>query len=561
MPRLLVFVAMLGLAAASCGGSPPPAASAPSASSLTVKSCTVDGQAARCGTLIVPEDRLTGQGRTIPVRFVVFPAAGPDRVPDPLVFFAGGPGDSAITDSSTWLPILQNLNLGRDLVFIEQRGTGQSNPLKCPAFPSTLTDKAALRASVQSCLARLHGDLRFYTTAMFTDDVSQILTALHYATANLIGGSYGPTAEQVFLLRHPGQVRTMTLLNGIPARPSRCSSGSPGTPSWPWIMSSPCARASPPATRPSRTWRADWAALWASLGRSSWVLPAAQSPTGKTERLDQDALAWPVPGAAYQRNRPDPGRHPHPRDGREQARRMALGVQSRPGRWPDRDQRRCYPDDAVRDHVRRALGGQPARGAVRSAGQLRLPCRSGDRAVVPGTLCSLIPKSASAVGSQQLTASHVPVLAFSGAADPNDQPRNMAGAERFSPDSRDIVPPGQGHYFSSANGWDCESALIQAFIRQASAAHLDRLRLPGRCSRPGLPPDSARPGEWREVGHQASGRRSLARASYKQSAAKTWILRISSYGQLRRLEAASWRSPRRPASPGRRPGCTWRSRG
>ena len=37
--------------------------------------------------------------------------------------------------------------------------------------------------------------------------------------------------------------------------------------------------------------RHDWAALWASLGRSPWILPAAQSPTGKTARLDQDNLA------------------------------------------------------------------------------------------------------------------------------------------------------------------------------------------------------------------------------------------------------------------------------
>jgi hypothetical protein len=71
--------------------------------SLTVKSCTVDGLAARCGTLIVPEDRLTGTGRTIPVRFVVFPATGPDRAPDPLVYFAGGPGTSPIGDIPTWL--------------------------------------------------------------------------------------------------------------------------------------------------------------------------------------------------------------------------------------------------------------------------------------------------------------------------------------------------------------------------------------------------------------------------------------------------------------------------
>jgi pimeloyl-ACP methyl ester carboxylesterase len=114
-------------------------------------------------------------------------------------------------------------------VFIEQRGTGQSNSLNCPASSLPLADKAALRASVESCLARLHGDLRFYTTAMFTDDVRQILTDLHYAKADLIGASYRATAEQVFLLRHPGQVRTMTLMNGtlltIPIWPGRSSSG------------------------------------------------------------------------------------------------------------------------------------------------------------------------------------------------------------------------------------------------------------------------------------------------------------------------------------------------
>ena len=130
----LLTVAVLGLAAASCGGGHPvPAASKPAANALTVKACTVDGMAARCGTLIVPEDRLTGTGRTIPVRFVVFPATGPDRAPDPVVYFAGGPGVSAIADIPAWLPDLQSLNVDRDLVFIEQRGTGQSDPLNCPA--------------------------------------------------------------------------------------------------------------------------------------------------------------------------------------------------------------------------------------------------------------------------------------------------------------------------------------------------------------------------------------------------------------------------------------------
>jgi pimeloyl-ACP methyl ester carboxylesterase len=76
------------------------------------------------------------------------------------------------------------------------------------------------------------------------------------------------------------------------------------------------------------------------------------------------------------------------------------------------------------------------------------------------------------VGSQQLTSSSVPVLAFSGDADPADPSRNMAGMQQFWPDSRDIALPGQGHSVTSAS-WACEGALIGVFIGQASPAHLD----------------------------------------------------------------------------------------
>jgi pimeloyl-ACP methyl ester carboxylesterase len=126
---------------------------------LTVKPCTVDGRTARCGTLIVPEDRLTDKGRTIPVRVVVIPAAGQDKASDPVVYFAGGLGDSAVNDIPGELTVLQDLNVHRDVVFIEQRGTGQSNPLNCPVFAGSLANQPALRASIRSCLVHLHGDL------------------------------------------------------------------------------------------------------------------------------------------------------------------------------------------------------------------------------------------------------------------------------------------------------------------------------------------------------------------------------------------------------------------
>ncbi|HBW21653.1 MAG: hypothetical protein ACLPN6_19955 [Streptosporangiaceae bacterium] len=98
----MIFTALC-LAAASCSGSAATPSAGP-AGSLRVRSCYADGRIARCGTLIVPEDRLTGQGRTIPVRFAVIPATGPGRAPDPVVFFAGGPGDSAVGDIPAELP-------------------------------------------------------------------------------------------------------------------------------------------------------------------------------------------------------------------------------------------------------------------------------------------------------------------------------------------------------------------------------------------------------------------------------------------------------------------------
>ena len=91
---------MLCLATASCGGN----ATTSTVNPLQVKSCTVQGVLARCGTLAVPEDRLTGHGRQIKIRFVVIPASGPRRAPDPVVYLAGGPGDSAISEIHGQLP-------------------------------------------------------------------------------------------------------------------------------------------------------------------------------------------------------------------------------------------------------------------------------------------------------------------------------------------------------------------------------------------------------------------------------------------------------------------------
>ncbi len=468
-PRLLVIVAALGLAAASCGGHPAPAASAPPVSPLTVKACTVDGLAARCGTLIVPEDRLTGKGRTIPIRFVVFPATGPDRAPDPVVWFEGGPGSSAIDSISVVLPLVESLNVHRDVVFIDQRGTGASNPLSCPAFPG-LADKSALRASVRSCLAHLHGDLRFYTSAMIADDMSQVLTALHYATANLAGSSYGPTLEQVFLLRHPGQVRTMTLINGTLLNTSVYEQ-QPGDTQLALNYVLALCESQPACHQAFPHLAAEWASLWASIGRSPWTVPAAQSPTHETLTLDQGGLENTLYQALYTGNIGPIPVLIHTLGAAKNKTAVMISIAKLAGQSQAASggnvsgifySIRC--DEPWETDRPAALADQRNSFAYQTFLQ---------DAELMQYVCPLIPKSAAAVGHEQLTVSTVPVLAFNGSADPSDQPRNMAGAQKFWPDSLALALPGQGHEPTTGAWAVCAGPLMQAFVEQASVAHLD----------------------------------------------------------------------------------------
>jgi pimeloyl-ACP methyl ester carboxylesterase len=467
--RLAVMAAALCLAAASCSRHAPPAASSPQANALSVKTCTVDGMTARCGTLIVPEDRLTGKGRTIPVRFVVLPATSPDRAPDPVVYFAGGPGDSAVDLIPGERSLLADLNVHRDLVFIEQRGTGSSNPLACPAFPG-LADKAALRASVQSCLTRLHGDLRFYTTAMYADDVNQVLGDLRYATANFVGISYGTTAEQVFLLRHPAQVRTMTLISGTPLNVPLLER-LPGNTQLALDHVFGLCQSQPACHQAFPHLAADWAALWTSLGKSPWLLPATQSPAKTPQRLDQDTLASVTYNALY-----DGTIGPIPvvvhilatATNKLAALASVTGALQAPGQTTqtgtaERMMRYAIEcGEAWESRSPAALSDQQGSFYYQTA--LRV-------AQWYQYVCPLIPKSAAA-GDQQLTKSRVPVLAFNGAYDPVEQPRNWAGAQEFLPGSRAITLPGQGHNTNASWG-ACAGPLTQTFVEQAGAAHLD----------------------------------------------------------------------------------------
>src|SRR5262245_15404025 len=87
-------VAVLALAAGALGAAPARGA----APRLTLSPCTLPGVQgeARCGTWEVPENRSAPNGRKVSLRVAVLPATGGERAPDPIVPFAGGPGESAV---------------------------------------------------------------------------------------------------------------------------------------------------------------------------------------------------------------------------------------------------------------------------------------------------------------------------------------------------------------------------------------------------------------------------------------------------------------------------------
>ncbi|MBI3150764.1 MAG: alpha/beta fold hydrolase, partial [Chloroflexi bacterium] len=107
--------------------------------------------------------------------------------------------------------LMFQIHEGRDIVLVDQRGTGKSNPLRClDPEDESLTDEQVL-AKLKSCPETLDADLRFYTTEIAMTDLDEVRSALGYETINIYGGSYGTRAALTYLRMFPQHVRTVTL--------------------------------------------------------------------------------------------------------------------------------------------------------------------------------------------------------------------------------------------------------------------------------------------------------------------------------------------------------------
>jgi pimeloyl-ACP methyl ester carboxylesterase len=186
---------------------------------------------ARCGTLEVPENPDQPDGRQISLRVAMAPAVARSPEPDPLFLFAGGPGQAA---SETWVmmrPILDKIRRNRDIVMIDQRGTGQSAPMDCdPGDDSSLEpdiDMEQLARLTTECLESQTGDPRFYTTTVAMHDYELVRQAMGYGQINLLGISYGTRSAQVYMRQYPLQVRSAILDSVVPMQLNLSSEHAP----------------------------------------------------------------------------------------------------------------------------------------------------------------------------------------------------------------------------------------------------------------------------------------------------------------------------------------------
>src|ERR1043165_5232881 len=176
---------------------------------------------ALCVKYEVFENRATRNGRRIPLNIVLLPAKNPKPAPDPLFYLAGGPGAAATGYAEAGF--MNGLRRNRDVVLVDQRGTGESNPLNCAPFGSREDMRGYFGEQfpiekIRVCRAELEkvADLKLYTTSIAMDDLDEVRAALGYDRVNVYGGSYGSTTSLVYLRQHGDHVRSVAIFGVAP---------------------------------------------------------------------------------------------------------------------------------------------------------------------------------------------------------------------------------------------------------------------------------------------------------------------------------------------------------
>ena len=176
---------------------------------------------ARCGTMLRPENPADPGSAQIEIRVAVVPALNLNPENDPIVPIAGGPGQGSVEFYSSYRSAFELVRRSRDILLVDQRGTGESSRMDCPIdddallFEGEFTIDDTIRF-IGECLQELPHDPRYFTTSVAVTDLEAIRQALGYSALNLYGVSYGTRVAQHFARRYPDSTRTVIIDGVVP---------------------------------------------------------------------------------------------------------------------------------------------------------------------------------------------------------------------------------------------------------------------------------------------------------------------------------------------------------
>lgn len=190
---------------------------------IRFKPCTLakgsESLMAYCGTLQVPENHDVPNGRKISLAISWLPATG-DAEADPIFMLAGGPGQAARASFPMIADAFHEARKTRHIILLDQRGTGDSSPLKCVDKKGKsavlededdgITDAAAF---ARHCAAQFEDkiDVAQFSSMDAVRDLDAVRAAIGAEQINLIGISYGTRMAQLYGKRYPQHTRTITI--------------------------------------------------------------------------------------------------------------------------------------------------------------------------------------------------------------------------------------------------------------------------------------------------------------------------------------------------------------
>ena len=463
-PRFATAVAAFVLALAGCGQGDVPRRT------VALSECRLPKLpiAAQCGTLEVPENRAKPEGRKISLAIAVLPANTLNPRADPLFILAGGPGQAA-SFLGPFAVLLTGVRKDRDIVLVDQRGTGRSSPLKCAAFEPRDTADATLEIDqvpkAAECAKELVAggvDAAQYTTAAWVADLDAVRTALGYEKINLWGGSYGTRAALEYLRAYPSRVRSV-VLDGIAPPSMRVSIDV-----WPTrdraltAVLAACARSAPcHSAHPDLPATLD--AIRDRLGPKGRDVAVTDPRTGsvETQRLTFDHVLAALEPLTYA---PELSALLPEIIGRLAAGDygpLFAGAMLVSGDLPQQVNNALHYSVTCTEDVPRITAADVANAfaSVRSRSLARQEL----------AVCDVWPKGVVAPDAAKPVVSAVPVLILSGGLDPVTPPANGAEVAKTLSASRHIVAQGYGHIVSPHA---CGPRLIAAFIDDPTFATL-----------------------------------------------------------------------------------------